>query len=130
MQELLQECQNQLQEKQMPIEVSNEELFVVPQSDSDFDSLKNILIQNFNVPDTEETQEILATVILHADNSISRYPLKYYSSRVEKFIGNTVAFKRLQNIKEKRTAQQAETSKQEVSNVSDNKDSQGQSASS
>lgn len=62
-----------------------------------------------SLPQTEDTLEAVATVILHAPPDMGSFEPKYVGSRVSKMIANKAAYDFLQELKTNREKKQAET---------------------
>lgn len=80
---------------------------LIHNEDHFFGLLKD-LKSRFGFPENTDTQEAVATVILHAPPDMGEFDPEYVGQRVSKMMANKVAFDKIQELKEKRN-KQAET---------------------
>lgn len=82
-------------------------------SDSQFNGFVALVAGNYGLPQDQDTEEAVATAILHAPPDMGLISVTYIGARVAKMMANKVAFDRIQEIKAKREAElkakQAET---------------------
>ena len=95
-----------------------------PRTPEDFDKWAQSIVNKFDLPDTEDTRDALATSLMHLNQSISEYPLEYFRNIVVKSMANNAAYTRLRDYaanREKAKALQAiESAKQADAGVTTN----------
>lgn len=71
-----------------------------------FEALTKEIVRKFQVPDSDETRELLATTILHAPGHVAACSLGLLGGSVRKGIANKVAFEIIGAFKQKRIDEQ------------------------
>lgn len=93
---------------------------ILPQSPEDLEEYTTELIKAFNLPDTDFTKEMIATIIFHLPQDRSHVNAHTIAQRIQKSIANDAAYRTIGKYTEKRkaaelAAKQAETATQEAS---------------
>lgn len=89
------------------------DMVALPTTEDEFNEWASSIIKDYNLPDSEDTLDSLATSIMHLNQSIAFYPREYFRDIVLKALANRTAYDKLQtyayNRKLKLEAKQAET---------------------
>lgn len=71
----------------------------LPTGMTEFDSWSDSIIKTYDFPENDSIKFTLATMILHADQSMAYAPKRYFALRVIKGMANQVASQAFQDIK-------------------------------
>lgn len=96
-----------------------EPIYDLPQTKEELDSFVNLIVNVHNLPDTDDTYESIATLILHMNQSVSSSPLSFFANSVKKSMANKAAYDKLQEFAQKRkeAALAAQEAAKETANV-------------
>lgn len=91
-----------------------EPLIELPTTAEGLDAFVAAITKQFGLPDTDDTYESIATLILHMPQSSCAAPLSFFGNSVKKSMANAVAYPKLQEFGQKRhdaaqAAKQVET---------------------
>lgn len=78
---------------------------LLPQTIEDFDKFYQDLVALFKLPDSDDSKEIIATAVLHLDQTTSKKPKIYFARYLQKSLANKAAFDTMKKIKDERKAQ-------------------------
>jgi hypothetical protein len=84
------------------IQQSPELEVLLPTTAKDLDSFVASLIEEFGLPEGDDTYDMVATQILHLPLTRARAPRSYFANGVLKSMANKAAFEKLQEFKQKR----------------------------
>jgi hypothetical protein len=88
----------------------------LPRTEDEFEAFTEKIIYGFGLPDTDDTEESIATLIMHMPQSAASAPLSYFANSVKKSMANAIAYSKLQEFskrrKEKQEAKQVETAQE------------------
>lgn len=82
-----------------------EELFLLPTTPESLDEFVAAISKQYELPNTENTYDTIATMILHLPQTKVLMPKSYFGHGVLKAIANRVAYDKLQIFRENREAQ-------------------------
>lgn len=88
-----------------------DELTLLPQSVAELDTYVSEICKEFNLPETDDTYDSIATMIMHVPPSAAKVPMRFFGESVQKSIANKAAYTKLREFSAKREAA-AEAAKQ------------------
>ena len=77
---------------------------LLPQTVADLDIFVLEIAEEFNLPNTDDTYESIATAIMHVNPNISKAPKAFFAAQVQKSIANKAAFEKLREFNAARKA--------------------------
>lgn len=81
-----------------------DQLNVLPTTSEGLDMFVAEIIKEFSLPNTDDTYDNIATMIMHVPPSACRVPMRYFGESVLKSLANKVAFDKLAEFRDKRKA--------------------------
>lgn len=100
----------------------NELEVMLPQTVAELDVFVATIATEFSLPNTDDTYEAIATLIMHMPPSVCTAPKSYFANSVRKSIANLAAYTKLREFSDKRKqaeSVQAEQSQREPFIVQD-----------
>lgn len=73
-----------------------EEQVDLPVTAEELETFMTGIIKDFNLPDSNDTRDSICTLIMHMPPSVSKAPLSYFASSVNKSRANAAAYGKLQ----------------------------------
>lgn len=90
------------------------QLLILPTNEIDLDIFMNAVISAYFLPDTEDTRDMIATMILHMPQSKVWATMQYFGEAVLKGMANQAAFSKLATYKANREKIQADKALKET----------------
>lgn len=96
-----------------PFKSKLDKLLPLPLSVPELDAYVAELVKEFDLPNTDDTYENVATMLLHAPPSVCKAPMRFFGESVKKSIVNQAAYTKLEEFRAKR-AQKERNEKQKA----------------
>ena len=81
---------------------TQEEQVQFPTTQEGLDAFVAKIVTKYNLPNTDDTYDNIATMIMHVPASCCKAPLSYFGESVLKSMANKVAFDKLKEFRDKR----------------------------